>query len=173
MNEIRGQMGSHRFGSRQKGARVERIIVDWMRQLGYTAYRVPLSGASMGDKGDIKVEIPATRYGNRPMDAQFLYGEAKARRNSFDAIYALFDKLRGTELTVSLDIDGTLVTLSYDFNALGLINNSGQHYFKIVEVQGKEKSTLKKIAKLKELLKGSDFLILKGDRKKLIFLRYF
>ena len=160
-------------GSRLKGSRVERIVVDWLRQLGYTSFRVPLSGASMGDKGDIKVEIPNTRYGDRPMDAKFLYGEAKARRSSFTTVYGLFDKLRGRENTLSLEYKGKCFVMTTVFDAMGLIGGGNALEFKTPTITGSEAKVMGRIVKFEEWLKGADFLIIKGDYKPLLFVRYY
>lgn len=159
--------------SRNKGARVERIVVDWLRQLGYTSFRVPLSGASMGDKGDIKVEIPHTRYGDRPMDARFLYGEAKARRDYFNTVYALYTKIRMGEATIGVEYEGTTFIVTTDFNALGLIGSGEAVKFITPELESGEPQVMRKIIKFREWLKGADFLIVKGDHKPLLFFRFY
>lgn len=159
--------------SRSKGARVERIVVDWLRQLGYTSFRVPLSGASMGDKGDIKVEIPNTRYGDRPMDAKFLYGEAKARNKAFSTVYGLFDKLRGRENTLALEFESKCFVMTYNFDSMGLIGGGNALEFKTPRLSTGEPKIMSRILKFEEWLKGADFLIIKGDYKPLLFIRYY
>ena len=42
--------------SRDKGMRQEYLLRDYLRKLGWTADRVPSSGAAEGFKGDIKAE---------------------------------------------------------------------------------------------------------------------
>lgn len=160
--------------SRNKGARVERLIIDNLRKIGYTAYRVPLSGASMGDKGDIKVEIPNSRYGDRPMDAKFLYGEAKARGSDFDRIYVLFDSLRGMDDTTAINYGDTNIVISHRFDALGLIGSGDAVDFKTFTSSFRGViRTIQKLCNLKELLKGCDFLVLKGNNKPLLYVRYY
>src|SRR6185369_4140762 len=46
--------------SRDKGARYEREIVQWHRDMGLKAERVPLSGASryQGNAGDVDIYLP-------------------------------------------------------------------------------------------------------------------
>lgn len=44
--------------NKRKGSRVERQIVHLHRDAGYTAKRVPLSGAAEGFKGDVLVDLP-------------------------------------------------------------------------------------------------------------------
>ncbi len=56
--------------SRDKGARVERLVVNLFREAGLDACRVPLSGATEYAKGDIDII----------MDDLTLVGEVKARR---------------------------------------------------------------------------------------------
>lgn len=154
--------------SRNKGKRTEYTVIDYFRQLGYTAFRVPLSGSAQGDKGDIKIEIPNSRYGDRPMDAKFLYAEVKCRAEGFETIYKNKDKL----LLDGIAIDNTLVVVKDNFSDLGLLGESVAFNFRNMDDIIIEK-TRKKIARMKELLKGCDFLIIKSDRKPLLFLRYF
>lgn len=166
-----GQIG--RFNSRGKGARVERIVIDWVRQLGYTAYRIPFSGAAPGEKGDVKIEIPNTRIGDRPMDAKFIYGEVKARHTSFNTIYTLYNKLRRGNPTLCVDAGETLFMVTTDFNSLGIITPPGAYIFDKYVVSTPENNILKRIVKMKELLKGCEFLVLKGNNRPLLFVRYF
>jgi len=61
--------------SRDKGARVERKIVDMLRKLGCEAGRVPLSGAAGGRYSD-------DVWLNTPKGLIGLQGECKARKNA-------------------------------------------------------------------------------------------
>ncbi len=59
---------------RDKGYRVEREIVNYLKNNGIPAKRVPLSGASEGFKGDIIIDGS-------------LKAEVKARKDGFKQIY--------------------------------------------------------------------------------------
>ncbi len=63
--------------SRDKGSRFERQIVDELRGAGLDAYRIPLSGASVGFKSDVEVRLPGRK----------LTIEAKSRASGFTFIY--------------------------------------------------------------------------------------
>ena len=66
---------------RNKGNRVEREIVNYLKENGIPAKRVPLSGSANGFKGDIIID------GN-------LKAEVKARKDGFKQIY---DWLEGND----------------------------------------------------------------------------
>jgi Holliday junction resolvase len=68
--------------SRQKGNRLERKIVALMRDAGFAAERVPLSGAARGRFGG-DVSMPLLGVDRRV--------EIKARRNDFQRIYEWLD----------------------------------------------------------------------------------
>jgi hypothetical protein len=64
--------------SRDKGAREERAIVNCWRGVGFSAERVPLSGASGGSfAGDIQIKI----------EGEIRVFEAKLRSKGFSQIY--------------------------------------------------------------------------------------
>ena len=84
---------------RQKGDRLERFIVNELRAAGIDAYRVPLSGAMRGFKGDIHIKS-STRN---------LTMEAKSRKAGFKFIY---DSLGDNDLLcVRVDRDDPLVIM--------------------------------------------------------------
>lgn len=65
--------------SRDKGNRVERLIVAKMREHGFDAQRVPLSGAALGSfAGDIAVTVCRENW----------RGEVKASARRFGLIYS-------------------------------------------------------------------------------------
>lgn len=70
--------------SRDKGSRFEREIVNLLKANGLDAYRIPLSGASAGFKGDIQIRLGDKR----------LTLEAKSRGSGFKFIY---DSLEGSD----------------------------------------------------------------------------
>ena len=64
---------------RNKGNREERRVVNWIKSItGWSARRVPLSGAAEGFKGDVHIESPT---GHR-----FVI-ECKVRHSGFKQIY--------------------------------------------------------------------------------------
>lgn len=88
--------------SRNKGARFEREIVNLLRQAGYTAERIPLSGAMGTFKGDVQWQLRD----------QLLRIECKSKGNGFKFLY---DKLSGNDiLAIRADHESPLVVLSLD-----------------------------------------------------------
>ena len=84
---------------REKGARLERLIVDILNSYGIEAKRVPLSGAAIGFKGDIHATV----------NGQQLQLEAKSRRKGFAFIY---DALEGNDgLVVKTDRSDPLIVM--------------------------------------------------------------
>ena len=83
---------------RDKGNRVEREIVNYLKENGIEAKRVPLSGASEGFKGDILIGD--------------LKAEVKARKDGFKQIYTwlegneiLFIKANRKKVLAVVEID--------------------------------------------------------------------
>lgn len=63
--------------SKRKGNRAEREIVGKLRQKGFEAHRVPLSGPSDAFPGDVLISL----------DGRKLIGEVKRRKNGFKQLY--------------------------------------------------------------------------------------
>ncbi len=63
--------------SRDKGARGERHLVNFLQDHGFAALRVPLSGASKGFKGDVEMPLLGT---DRKL-------EVKCRADGFRELY--------------------------------------------------------------------------------------
>ena len=84
---------------RDKGNRVEREIVNFLKEKGIEAKRVPLSGAAEGFKGDIIID-------------GCLRAEVKARKDGFKQLYQwlegndyLFIKANRKKVLVVMTID--------------------------------------------------------------------
>ena len=84
---------------RNKGSRVEREIVNYLKDNGIPAKRVPLSGAAEGFKGDIIIDGS-------------LRAEVKARKDGFKQIY---DWLEGNDyLFIKANRKPVLVVMEID-----------------------------------------------------------
>ncbi len=84
---------------RNKGNRVEREIVNYLKDNGIPAKRVPLSGAAEGFKGDIIIDGS-------------LRAEVKARKDGFKQIY---DWLEGNDyLFIKANRKPVLVVMEID-----------------------------------------------------------
>jgi hypothetical protein len=144
--------------SRDKGARNERLVRDYFRGLGLVCDRVPLSGASQGFKGDLRVALPS---------GQVLYPEIKARKQEFKTVYELLGKANAR----AFDFGGQLVLLSREFAGLGYLYPVTPVFFP-EPVPPKSRGG-RKLLGLKKLLKGCDFLVIKDDRQQPLFIRYY
>lgn len=142
--------------SRSKGSRGEYAVRDYFRALGYEADRVPSSGAAQGFKGDVKIQRP----GHEPEII-----EVKSRAKQFHTLYQLI----GDQLGICFNHLGVLVQMSYHFTDL----LKSDILFRNIDTQDKGiKRTLDKILKMREYLKGADYLVVKDDFRPLIFIRY-
>jgi hypothetical protein len=140
--------------SKGKGSRVERVVRDYFRALGYISDKMPLSGAMKGYEGDVKI----TRPGHKP---ELI--EVKSRATQFESIY----QLMGTNLEVAFAHGNRLIHMSYHFENL----LKTEVYFSTLGHVSTNR-VMDKILKMEEYLKGSDYLVIKGDYKPLLFIRY-
>lgn len=87
--------------ARDKGANYEREIVNWHRERGVDAERIPLSGAVKGNyKGDLKIG-----------PQQALLAECKRRARAYQDLYDALDQDGSDMLFVRKDRERTLVVL--------------------------------------------------------------
>lgn len=144
--------------SRDKGSREERALVYELNKLGYqNVRRVPLSGASKGFKFDVLAEEGANGAG--PISF-----ELKTRRCSYGWVYGL---LQGAEV-VRLAAPGLgCVSLGYDPRAVGEVGFNSPFAANAVP-----EKTLKRLFKLQELKQGADYLVLKDNRKRRVYLKF-
>lgn len=154
--------------SRRKGKRCEYLLRDEVRKIGYTANRVPSSGASQGFKGDVtyaKGETKGTL-------------ELKARKDEYNTIYALYDTFKDSSGKLSLAIgegDLVLVSLTPDLDT-ALSNN---FVFKPSRALQEEPGwvkvfsrTLNKLVNLRKLIGESNVLVIKTDRRPFLYISY-
>lgn len=142
--------------SRDKGSRVERLLRDHLRELGYESFRVPLSGASQGYKGDV--------VGTK--DGKTTVFEVKARKELFASIYDWLGLSRTKHVAIN---DGTLpvnlVSISYDL--ISVLDNSIRYTTFVggLRLEGK-------ILNLKKFLGTADILAIKDNGRPFLFLRF-
>lgn len=138
--------------SRAKGRRGEYEIRDLARTAGFEADRVPLSGASQGFKGDVRVTDPA---------GKIQYVEVKIRADSFKSIYK-----ESFPVCISLPA-GDLIQITSNFRDAFYGPPSGTYFHSVAESRG-----TKRLKAIKPLLAGSDFLAIRDDRQAWLFIRY-
>lgn len=152
--------------SKQKGNRAEYLLRDTLRRQGYEADRVPLSGASQGFKGDLRVSKEGVEYTI----------EVKSRKDQFKKIYSLYEKhkrltglhvfqfhLEGELISVSDSMDLALQDAGTYENASGLVIRADYRPYV---------RTLSKILNMKKLVQDCNVLAIKDDRCSFLFLRY-
>ncbi len=148
--------------SRRKGTRVEYLVRDALRTEGFTADRVPASGASQGFKGDIH----ASKNGKTHII------EVKSRQGAFSKAYTLICllhsqaseyKFAGVDLPEgSFEIAYSISDLLHPTKLLAHMTPSSPNY-----------KLAKSVLNLKALKGTADILVLKDDRKPLLFLRFY
>jgi hypothetical protein len=145
-------------GRRKKGQRAEYLVRDDLREKGYKADRVPLSGASEGFKGD----VIASKDGDK-----FVF-EVKSRKNEFKSIFEFFfsRKDKDTDTYRFYVGDNLMVAMSRNFEAIK------KNYSEVFKPEPETKVT-RKILRIKSWLQGADFLVIKNNGSSLLYLKYF
>jgi len=159
-------MSGHR--SRRRGKRGEYLLRDYLRQMGWSADRVPTSGAAQGFKGDVKASKG---------EKQNVLFELKNHSDVFKKIYAFYDaeRLKNKDDLAAFCYPGETrqcISLSTSVEAIfdgpdvyPIFNESHAHYKEF-------KLTVGKIARMQALLGEAHILVLKDDRKPFLFVRY-
>lgn len=155
--------------SRRKGCRTELILRDSLRLMGWSANRVPLSGAAQGFKGDVIAERGEQRVNF----------EMKSRKDAFKKIYELYflyfkrtqDEVLSFVLPATDKEQSTCVAVSTSLDAV--LERGGVFPFPgNLPEYAVYKRTFKKIENLRKLLGAADVLVLKDDRRPLLYLRF-
>lgn len=141
--------------SRDKGARVERALVEALKQHGWQeVLRVPLSGAAAGFKGDVHARPPG--WGTS------LVFENKARAKGFEKYYALLRPNRPFKFSTGKE------ECVMSLNPADVVPGPG-HFPFMGELTKEQASVLK----LKDRWLGdADILTLKQDRMPFIYIRF-
>lgn len=136
--------------SRNKGRRLEYLVRDLARKAGFQADRVPLSGASQGFKGDVRI----SKYGKTYII------ECKSRSAGFSSIYDLYHQDAS-----GIYVEGRCYRIMTDLEAM--IDMRGLYLILKPPVKG-----LKKLMGLEKLLQGADFLAIKDNNRPILYVRY-
>lgn len=152
--------------SRRRGKRGEYLLRDHLRALGWTADRVPSSGASEGFKGD----VVATRG-----DVKKVF-EVKNHSGTFKKIYELYDahcRALGDDLMTFVAPGEARLCVSVSSSLDAVLENA--HVYELQErhpLSKKYSRQFQKLGNLQNLLGSADILVLKDDRKPFLFVRY-
>lgn len=150
--------------SRQKGIRNEYVLRDYLRNLGYEAVRVPLSGASEGFKGDVIARKDGIEY----------TFEMKARRDAFKRIYHVYSQMLLQDASVvRFTIDQTSIAMGTSFEEVKKPNGTfPKLIFAWESILKQNTRTFSKIFNLRKLLGESEYLVIRDNNRPMLFLRY-
>lgn len=159
---------------RNKGKRVELELVHLFQKDGHIAGRVPHSGAGR-EKGDVRVDVPGSRYGDAWFEARFWYYEVKARAYEFNSIYTMYT-LNTDSIDAVLKIKSGRQTcyLSYNYKLLYPFASEIKHTHELDIDKENVASThpVLRVLKMRKWLGKCEALVLKGDRKQFLFIHY-
>jgi hypothetical protein len=150
------------MSQRRKGLRVEYLVRDRMRELGYECHRVPSSGAAQGFKGDLECR----------KEGQEFKIEVKGSTTKFKTLYSLYTKYRPGTGTVRFFIHGEGIVAFGPF--FEDVRRANEH-FPVISADNtpaKDMRGFKFILGLKKLLGESDYLAIKQDNQVILFIKF-
>ncbi len=153
--------------SRRKGLSQEYRLRDALRSWGWEADRVPSSGAAEGFPGDIR----ASKGGKE------LLFELKARKASFTSLYDMYEEhvqtMQDDLLSLLVPTPEALFKVEIS-TSLDAVLEGGFIFLppSSMPLYEKHKRAIKRLPTVYEWLKKSDILVLKDDRRPLLFLRF-
>ncbi len=154
-----------------KGYREERALVIELAKAGWTTKRVPYSGATKDDKGDVLAEKEGTKFRL----------EKKSRRGAFGSVYAAYTALKkeyGISLvTFSLSPDtGGVTCIDFTDNLDDFLPGLG--FFPVHTVAASLKSweqhgrAMKRLLTFRKWVQEADILVIRDNHKGHLFIRY-
>lgn len=147
--------------SRDKGSRAERALVAELERHGWSdAFRVPLSGAAQGFKGDVHARPPG--WGTK------LVFENKARAKGFEKFYRLAQAYGGTTRVTTGDLE-CVISLDPENIVPGVVKE--YRWFHSFPKE-QHKDILSLFALKAKWLGDADVLTLKQDRNPFLYIRY-
>lgn len=152
-----------RSSQRAKGKKGEYDVRNYFRENGFVSHRVPSSGSAHGFPGDVLVK--------HPNGTKFLI-EVKVRKDEFKNIYKLIENDH-TEVIRHI-YNGKQVTVAKDFFSMFSQQHKSTVNYDLYELAhfGELLKVVKKLDKMHEWIKGSDYLVVRMDRKPFLFIRY-
>jgi len=153
--------------SRNKGARGERSLVMHLNLLGYDARRVIRTRAVGGYENDIVPDVIATKDG-----VEYTF-ESKYRKDAYKSIYELYNKLKmGNVYRFQIPQSPTplFVAIGEDFEE---VKKAHDVHFQSLPLDGSQTTLAHmRITRLQVLLKGAQFLCIKDNGKRPLFIRF-
>jgi len=152
--------------ARQRGKRAEYSLRNYLRLLGWSAERVPTSGASRAMKGDVIAKKGGVE----------LTFEVKSHNGRFTQFWPMLDEFQAVYHSKLLSTDaaefgGGIVDISTDLDLLlappDLYLLPGN-----IRISSTWLRTLRRLPTLYRMLGESDILVIHDNRKPFIFLRF-
>ena len=138
-----------------------------LRLMGFDARRVIRTRAVGGFEKEVVPDVEVYERG----EIKYTF-ESKLRKNAFSAIYKIYEKERGAQRVYRFSMSslGPYVAIGTDFSEVK--KSQDVHFRNLVLTDSREIRTHNRIVKLRELLKGAQFLAIKDDGKPILFIRY-
>lgn len=150
--------------SRNKGARGERSLALHLNLIGYDARRVIRTRAVGGYENDVVPDVIATKDG---VEYSF---ESKYRKNSFKTVYKIYEKFRtGNVYRFAMSPQGPHIAIGTDFEE---VRRGHDTHFAEITGTLQEFMTHQKIMNMHKWLKGAQYLAIKDNCKKPLFIRF-
>jgi hypothetical protein len=154
--------------SRDKGARGERSLVMHLKLLGYDARRVIRTRAVGGYAGDVVPDVEVLENGA----VKYTF-ESKYRKDAYKSIYELYNKLKSNgvyRFQVPQTPTPLYVAIGEDFEE---VKKAHDVHFESLSLNGSQATLAHmRITRLQVLLKGAQFLVIRDNGKKPLFIRY-
>lgn len=153
--------------SRRKGARGELNLVMHLRLLGYDARRVIRTRAVSGYENDVVPDVIATKDGK-----EYTF-ENKSRKDAYKTIYELYNRLKSDgvyRFQIPSGTEPLHVAIGEDFEE---VKRAHDVHFVTIPLDGSQTTlTHMRITRLQALLKGAQFLCIKDNGRKPLFIRF-
>lgn len=152
--------------SRNKGLREERALVHYLLEHGWTAHRIPLSGATENYKHDVVAEKNGQKWTI----------ELKTRASHFKRPYELFyqKKLIDRDPTIRIWVEkfkrGFIMSENFD----SVVTQEGVLVHKAIweELPKKTRAQIRACLNLARFNEGADVLAIRSNNKPRLFFRY-
>lgn len=146
--------------SKKKGYHGEMLLVRYLEKLGFKAKRIVVGVDPSAGSVDVEALLETDLY----------TFQVKWKAQSFSSVYKFYNKFRSIDGGVTrINIEGCLIDISDSI--LPILSGAGTYQLPDM-VQRKDKRTLNKILNLRKLVGKSQYLVIKGDHKPLLFLRF-
>lgn len=146
--------------SKKKGYNGEMQLVRYLEKLGFQAKRIVVGVDPSAGSVDVEGRLETDLY----------TFQVKWKSQSFNSIYKFYNKYRSYDGgVIRINIEGCLIDVSDSI--LPILSGAGTYQLPTMD-QYKDKRTLNKILNMRKLVGKSQYLVIKGDHKPLLFIRF-